>query len=318
MSVLLIIAATMVLFTGCTNKTTNKDNFQGMIESESIDINSKIPGRISDVKVEEGAEINVDQLIVTIDADTILAKKEGLVAQAEAAEAAAEAANAVLNKAKDGARVQDIAKAQAAYDLYKKSYDRVLELYNVGAVSESKVDEVKTKMIAAKETLGMAKEGARAQDIEAAAAQVAAAKAKHLQALAGVKEVETYIHDSNIKSPIAGILTSLNASAGEIVSTGMNIATITNLDNTWVEINVDETQIARFKENQKVKVTTLAYKDKEIEGVVVTINQLPDFAVKRASNENGEFDLVSYGVKVKIDNKEHLFRPGMTAFVKPE
>ena len=33
-------------------------------------------------------------------------------------------------------------------------------------------------------------------------------------------------------------------------------------------------------------------------------------------NENGDFDLVSYGVKIKLDNSKKLLRPGMTAFVE--
>lgn len=324
--------AVLMLCTGCTTSVAEKPYIQGVIESEDVDINAKIPGRVLQVAIDEGLVVEEGDLIASIDAKDIVAKREGVVAQSKAAEAAVEAAkaqleaaNAVLDKAKHGARSQDIAKAQASYDIYKKNYDRVKQLYDNGAVSLAKLEEVETAMIVAKETLGMAKEGARTEDIEAASATVAAASSavvaaqeQYAQALAGIKEVDTYLDDASIESPLSGIVTLLNTSEGEMVSTGMNIATITNLDNTWVNINVDETKISKFTEGQKVKVTTLAYDGEEFEGTVTRINKNADFAVKKASNENGDFDLVTYGVKVQLDNPDHIFRPGMTAFVTPQ
>lgn len=324
--------AAMMLLTGCTTSAAEKPYFQGVIESEDVDINAKIPGRIIEVSIEEGITLEAGQLVAKVDAKDILAKKEGIVALSKAAEAGVnaakaqlEAANAILNKANAGARSQDIKKAQAAYNVMKKNYDRLQELYETGAVSLAQVEEIETKMIVARETLNMAKEGARSEDIAAASAQVAAATSgviaaeeKYAQALAGIKEVDTFLEDTGIVSPLNGVVTSLNTSAGEMVSTGMNIATITNLDDTWVNINVDEVKIAKFNEGDVVKVTTLSYDDQVFEGTVKRINKNADFAVKKASNENGEFDLVTYGVKIQLDNTDHLFRPGMTAFVTPQ
>lgn len=328
-----ILAGVMTVamaFSGCTTSAAEKDYFQGTIEAEDVDINAKIPGRITEVAIEEGQTVEIDALIADVDARDLEAKREGVVALSKAAEAGVEAskaqleaANAVLSKAKAGARSQDIAKAQAAKDVLQKNYNRLKELYDNGAISLAQLEEVETKLIVAKETLDMAKEGARAEDIQAATAQVAAATSgviaaeeKYAQAVSGIKEVDTFLVDTHILSPLKGIVTSLNTSAGEMVSTGMNIATITNLDEIWVMINVDETEIAKFQEGQVVKVTTLAYEDQSFEGTVTRINQNADFAVKKASNENGDFDLVSYGVKVKLENPDHIFRPGMTAFVR--
>ncbi len=323
-----IVAAAMVL-SGCTTSAAEKTYFQGVIESEDVDINAKIPGRILEVVVEEGDVIEENQVIAVVDAKDLVAKREGIVALSNAAAAGVEASKAQLDaakalqaKANAGARSQDIAKAQAGYDIYEKNYNRLKELYETGAVSLAQVEEVETKLIVAKETLNMAKEGARTEDIQAATAQVAAATSavvaaeeKYAQALSGIKEIDTFLSDTTIRSPLTGIVTLVNTSAGEMVSTGMNISTITNLDDTWVNINVDEKRIASFTEGQEVKITTLAYGDEAFTGTVSRINKNADFAVKKASNENGEFDLVTYGVKIKLENPDHKFRPGMTAFV---
>lgn len=346
-SMLMLGMSALLVFTGCAQgekPQTDKNTFQGTIEAEDIDINAKVPGRISEVKIEEGAEIKEGDPIIIVDAKDLLAKREGLVAQAKAAEAgvkAAEAqlaaaqgqltaAQATLQKAKNGARSQEIAKAQANYDIMKKSYDRIKALYDEGAVSQAQLDEIETKMNVAAQDLNMAKEGARKEDVNAAEGQVqavsgsvaaaqsnvAASREKYQQALAGVQEVDTYITDATVKSPLAGMVTMLNSSKGELVSTGMSIATITDLNNIWVEIEVEETQLSKFKEGQEVKVKVPAYKDEVFNGKITRINRKPDFAVKKASNENGDFDLVSYGVKIKLDNSKKLLRPGMTAFVE--
>jgi len=346
MSKCLIIALVPILIlSGCTSSSASSKNvFQGNVEAEDIDINSKIPGKIIEIKVDEGERVEEGQIIAVIDAKDIVAKREGLIALSKAAEAGVNAAKAqheavkgqlsaveaTLEKAKKGARNQDINKAQANYDIMKKTYVRVKALYENGAASEAQLDEITTKLDVAEQTLDMAKEGARNEDIEAAKGQVAAVKGtlaaaesnviaseeKYRQALAGIDEVSTYIEDASIKAPIDGILTMLNSNVGEMVSTGMNIATVTDFSDVWINLNVDETEISKFKEGNELKVTLLAYEGKEFKGTVVRINKNPDFAVKKASNENGEFDLVSYGVKVKLDNSEELFRPGMTGLVE--
>ncbi len=342
----MLLSLALIMSTGCQQAVENADKtvFQGTVEANSVDINSKIAGRLSEVDVEEGEFIDSEAVVAVVDAKDLQAKRDGLVAvskaalagidaakaQSEAAQGQLDAAEATLTKAQNGARAEEIAKAQAAYDIVKKNYDRIETLYNNGAISEASFDEISTKLDVASQDLKMAKEGARQEDIEAAKGQVtaykgqvaaalmnvAAAEEKYAQALAGITEVDTYITDASIKAPLSGYVTSVNTSSGEMVSTGMNIATITDLTDTWIVLNISEKELGKFKENDKVTVTTLAYEDKSFEGVVTQINKKADFAVKRASNENGDFDLVSYSVKVKVDNPEELFRPGMTAFVK--
>lgn len=335
------------MLTGCTTSSAENLNLlQGNLEAEDVDINTKIPGKILTIEVEEGQYIEKDDVIATIDAKDLAAKREGLVAQANAALAAVdiakaqqqaaegqlEAAKALLSKAQNGARSEDIQKAQANYDIMKKSYDRILALYEEGAVALAQLDEIETKLKVAEQDLSIAKSGARAEDIEAAKGQVAAAQGqvaaaqgsviaaneKYTQAAAGITEVDTYITDAAIRSPLSGYVTSLNCSAGEMLSTGMNLATITNLDKITLTVNADETLLPKFKENQAVKVSVLSYKDEEFNGKIVQINKKPDFAIKKASNENGDFDLITYGIKIEIENKDQKLRPGMTAFINIE
>lgn len=347
MKILALGLAGALLLSGCTanaQEGSNQSTFQGTLEARSVDINAKVPGKIAQMLAEEGQALKAGEPVALIDAMDLTAKKEGLSAQAQAALAGVQAAEAqlkaaqgqlqaaeaALSKAKNGARSQEITKAQANYDITKKGYDRIAALFNAGAASQAQLDEVETKLSIVRQDLDMAKEGARKEDINAAQALVAAANGavaaassnvvvaqeKYQQCLAGVREVETYLTDAAIKAPIGGIVTMVNTDQGELVSTGMSLATITDLSDIWVELEVDELQLPKFKEGQAVTVKVPAYKDQVFKGTVTRLNPNPDYAVKKASNENGEFDLVSYGIKIKIEKSDTVLRPGMTAFVE--
>lgn len=384
---IIIISVTAVTISALSIKAKNMEEglSQGMVFAKDVSINTKIPGRIVKFYVEEGQQVKAGDPIVEISSEELEAKKLQLLAQVEQAKAGVEAAQAVVDmaqanynasqerveqakaglaasqsqrdiagaihdKAENGARTQEVAQAESAYNLWQATYDRAVVLYEGGALSKQKLEEIKTQMEVSKLTFEMAKEGARTEDKAAASAQLSmaesgvlasnalvnqaiegsnaalaqlsqaqaglvAAQGKFDQAQAGLQEVEVYLKDTKITAPINGVVTALNSDEGELVSTGTSIGTISNLENCWINVNLDEDELAGIIEGQMVEVTLIAYKEQVFKGKVVTINKQPDFAVKKATNENGNFDIVSFGVKVELDNEEQVIRPGMTAIV---
>jgi HlyD family secretion protein len=143
---------------------------QGNIKTEETDLNSKIPGNINQILVEEGQEVKKGDTLIIISSEAIEAKKQ----QAQAAAAAAEAQ---YDKALNGARSQEVAQAKAAYDLADKTYQRIKKLYEQEAISENTYDQVFAQYTAAKETYEMAEQGAREEDKAAAEALVEQARA---------------------------------------------------------------------------------------------------------------------------------------------
>ena len=274
---------------------------QGNIKTEETDLNSKIAGNIDQVLVEEGQEVKKGDTLIVISSDTIEAKKQ----QAEAATAAAEAQ---YNKALNGARSQEVAQAKAGYDLAEKTYQRIKKLYDQEAISENTYDQVFAQYTAAKETYEMAVQGARVED-------KAAAEALVQQAKAATAEVQTYLDDTVIKAPMDGTVTQINVNEGELVSSGMPLATLTSNKKPYVEINVKETDLGQVHVGGEVKLTIEAYPDEIFKGKIVNVSQKPDFATKRATNNNGDFDVLSYGVKVEMPDVDKDIYPGMTVMV---
>ncbi len=385
---LVVICSAMIITVGAFQVSAGsigRDSSQGIVYAKDVSLNTKIPGRIVKFYVEEGQKVKAGDPIVEISSDELQAKKAQLEAQIEQAQAGVDASKALLEmaqgnyslsqervkqaeaglkasqsqrdmakavseKAENGARTQEVAQAESAFNLWKSTYDRAKVLYEGGALTKQKIEEIKTQMDVSEQTLNMAKEGARSEDKKAALAQLSmaeagvqssasllnqaneasnialaqvnqaqagltAAQGKLEQAKAGQQEVEVYLQDTLIKSPMNGTVTALNSDEGELVSTGTSIGTVSNMDKCWVSANLDEYKLSSLEEGQSVNVNLPAYKGKEFTGKIVTINKQPDFAVKKATSENGNIDIVSYEVKVELDNHDELIRPGMTAIV---
>jgi HlyD family secretion protein len=374
-----IFLAVVILFLGTAfSKDTAPKSFSGRVEVTEVDVNSKVAGKIAELRVAEGENVKAGQVLAVLDSAELKAKekqalavlqaaKEQVKQASEAAGLAKDQSSAIINqaqaglsiansqyeKAKNGARKQEVlaaealeAKAHSAYLLIEKSYQRIKELYLEGAISEQSADEAETKLQAAqddwnaaKQQLSMAVEGARVEDVSAALSQtqvyegklseaqagakqidirlaaLQAAKAQVEQAKGAVEEVRAYLANCVITAPVTGIVTMLNSDAGEVITAGMPILTISKLDTAWVEVKIPEIGIFALKLGQKAEVIFSGLESKPIQGKITRISALPDFATKRATSEIGEKDIVSFGVKVVIPNPDLLIKPGMSAQV---
>ncbi|TCL58619.1 HlyD family secretion protein [Hydrogenispora ethanolica] len=287
----------------------------GSLEAEETDVNVKIPGRVAQMLVDEGDEVTAGQVIAVMEADNIEAK-------ANLAKAALAAATFQYEKARNGARPQQLeqaremmAQAKAGFDLAQSTYNRLSLLYKEGVLAQQKLDVAGTELEvararynAAKEQYDLVREGAQKEDVESAAALVR-------QAQAASDEVQTYLNDAKVKAPIGGTVTMKAVTGGELVSTGMPIVTISDLRDIHVEVKVRETALGQFRLGQIVPVKVLGVPGKVYRGKVYNIGAKPSYATERAYQEKGEKDLVAFGVKIKLDNSDLKLRPGMTALI---
>lgn len=209
-----------------TQKIKDDGIISGVLETDEVDINVKVAGKILEIKVDEGDNVKKGDIIATVEAENIEAKLEqakalvGIaqtrVKQAEIAYNAAKeqsdaqilqangaysAAKAQLKKAQKGARPQQLQQAQElvtqakeGYEYAKVSYDRIQTLFKEGAISQQKLDGAKaeyevakSKYNTAKEQYNLVKEGAQKEDISAAEALVS--QAEGMVNLAGVTKL---------------------------------------------------------------------------------------------------------------------------------
>lgn len=286
--------------------------WQGEVEATEVRVSGKVPGRILHFLVEEGQAVNKGDTLVLLDSPEIEAKLQ----QATAVE---QAASAQRQKAMGGARRQQIEgayeqyqRAQAGLDIAKKTYDRVQNLYNKGVVPAQKRDEAEANYKAsaalakaAKSQYDLALDGAQKEDKEAAQALLE-------QAQGAVNEVEAYIKETSLLSPISGEISDIFPKQGELVGTGAPIMNVVDLTDSWVVFNVREDMLADIKQGQEFKAIVPALGNKIIDLKVIRIKALGSYATWKATKVSGDFDLKSFEVKAKPIYPVEGLRPGMS------
>jgi len=250
---------------------------QSNVEMTETNLNAQFAGKVKTVTVKEGEAVTKGQVLVTIDSDTINAQLD----QANARVAATKA---------------QLTAARATQQFAQTSYNRVKGLFEKGLATQADFDDISNKQ-------------------NQANAGLSAVESQSAQAEAGLAEVKTYLNKATIQAPSKGLVTMVNVEVGELVSSGMPLVVITDLESPWIQCSIKETDLSRVTVDQPVTVRLPAYQDKVFQGRVVRINKDADFAVKRATNANGEFDVVSFGVKVELVNPDKPLYAGMTAFV---
>jgi multidrug resistance efflux pump len=111
------------------------------------------------------------------------------------------------------------------------------------------------------------------------------------------------ISDAEIKSPIDGQVVQNDVINGQVVSPGMDVATIADTSHFYIQANVEETSILRIKQGQVVDVTIDAYPHRSFEGYVESIEPATQTAFSPLPNLNtsGTYSKVTQLIPVKID-----------------
>ena len=171
--------------------------------------------------------------------------------------------------------------AQAQYDFEKYTFDREKTLYDKKLVAEADYDQALYNYENAKAALDNAK-----------------------SALSRAKVNLAY---ATIYSPINGVILNRAVEEGQTVASSFSTPTLFTIVNDMnemeVQTSVDEADIGKVKEGQKVEFTVDAYPDMEFEGKVTQVRLQPI-----VTN-----NVVTYNVILRAPNPGQRLMPGMTA-----
>lgn len=309
--VLLVLVVAVSAIFGYISFQEEDTTLQGQAEVTEYRVSSKVPGRIARILVEEGQYVHAGDTLALLDAPDVEAK----LSQAQAAEAGAAAQS---QKADKGARQEQITgayemwqKAKVGHEVMQKSFERVKNLYEQGVISAQKYDETKAQLDAAaateraaKSQYDMAKNGAQAEDKEAARSLVNRAQG-------AVREVSSYIHEMVLIAAEDGEVTQIYPSVGELVGTGAPIMSIAKIQDLWITFNVREDYLKDFEMGQIFKARIPAL-DTEAEFKVFAMRDLGSYAAWKATKATGQFDMKTFEVKARPLSPIKNLRPGMS------
>ena len=316
----MILTFLVAVLGGCGKQaTTVQTEIWGRGEAKEVNINTKIPGRVTELLVKEGDVVKKGQLLARID-------NRDLIAKAQQAQAGIEALQAQLAQASGATTLQDrtvieslksaqaqLSKAESDLTLSEKDYNRFKELYATGAISQQVLDSYQTKYQVSQSSYTQAQAALSAAQASLMQTQInqsneMAIQGKVAQAQASLSEVNVYLDETEIRAPIDGIVTTKYVEAGEMVATGTPIVAIQDPKDNWVNIKVKETDLSQYNLGDTVQ---LRGRDAKLvlTGTIIDISKKPEFATYRATNERGENDIITFNVKIQVNSDQ--IRPGM-------
>ncbi len=240
---------------------------------------AKITARVNEMLVEEGMHIEPGQVLARLDD----------------ADARARLASARADREATAATLGDL---RVNLDNAERELGRQEELFKRGLVAEQARDLARTAAESLRARIALARE------------QVAAAEAR-------VQVAQQDLDNCIVSAPFAGIVVSKDAQRGEMVSplsagggfTRTGIATIVDMSSLEIEVDVNESYIARVRAGQPVTAVLDAYPDWQVPARVRTVIPTAD-RQKATVKVRATFDrldpriLPDMGVKVTFLGEE--------------
>jgi len=314
----LVLLATSALLLGACSRPngTRAGNLtlSGNIEVTDAQLAFKLAGRVAERPVSEGQRVTAGQLVARL--DDAEQKEELALRRAELA-----AAQAALAELEAGSRPQEIAAAEATLrsaeaerERARLDFTRQQELLGKEAISNREFEATQSQLkvaeahaVEAAERLKLIKEGPRAESIQQARAHAD-------QAAASVALAQTRLDNTQLLSPLTGVVLSHNVQPGEFVSAGTPVATVADTAHMWVRAYVNQTDLGRIQHGQKVAVRTDTFPDKTYEGTIGFIASEAEFTPKTVQTPKERVKLV-FRIKVDVANPNDELKPGMPADV---
>lgn len=145
--------------------------------------------------------------------------------------------------------------------------------------------------------------------------QVKAARKKVQEAEAAVDAAKVKLKYSKIYAPDNGVIVSRNFEEKEMVTAGVPVITMADLEHPWVYIFVPEPDIGKVKIGQKAKIFVDSYPKKAFPGRISRVYEKAEYTPKFIQTQRERVNLV-FRVKVAVDNPERILKPGMPADVE--
>lgn len=325
----------------------------GTVEARNIRVGSKVGGRILEVRVREGDQVEAGHVLVTFDDQELLAALEQARANLEKMErgyrpeeiaearAAAARARAEWEEAKNGYRREqveqakaDVGRARADAVNAERTYKRAAGLAAEGVFSRQQRDDAEAAWEMAAARLEAAEQRSRELERGYRVETVAAAEARYHQAeavrerlergfreediavaRAQLRDAEARYRERQVVAPTAASVEVLDVRPGDLIPPNTPIATLLERDQLYVRIYVPETRIGHVRVGQRAETRVDSFPGKVFGGLVEQINQKAEFLPRNVQTKAERAHQV-FGVKVRLGESGGRLRAGMAADVK--
>jgi len=236
-----------------------------------VEVGSQVSGKIDKLYVDFNSQVQKGQVIAELDNSILQTKVD-------------------QNQANYLSAVASLEKAKVSLANLEKKYERALSLFEKNLISYEEKEAAEASYLGAK------------TDLQSAEARLEQAKSQ-------LESSKVDLGYAIIRSPIDGLVISRNINIGQTVQASFQAPKLfeiaNDLSKMQVECSVDEADIGKVNEGQKVRFTVDAFPNDTFNGIVKQVRYSPTVTQ----------NVVTYTTIVDVDNPGMKLRPGMTATV---
>ncbi|TYB33845.1 MAG: HlyD family efflux transporter periplasmic adaptor subunit [Flexistipes sinusarabici] len=374
-----IVVLSAVLFDYYKQPSENILEISGRIEADEIDLGFTMPGKVEEFVKEEGDLLELNEFVARLKAEGLKAKVKRYKIEIQNAKNMLKTKKEKLTSYKLNldklminkdlltknierdikiaeqnvkSSVKKLDAEKAAYEKIKfnlnkirKDYERISNLYQKGAVSKQKYDEIsslfnitKSELEAqkalisiaendiekAKENLKLAKSRkdeikalnkeirATESSISAVKEEIKIAKNNIIKAVQAFKEVKDKLSDAIIKSPDNLVILEKYVNEGEIVAAGQPVLSSYNPENRYFRGYLPEPDLSKVKLGDTGYLKIDGLPDKKFPVKLIYISDKAEFTPKEVQTKRERVKQV-FLIKMKIADEENILKPGMPA-----
>jgi HlyD family secretion protein len=238
---------------------------------EIVDVGAQVSGKIEKLYADFNSPVTKGQIVAELDQEPLKMKID-------------------QNEANYKSRLASLERTKVSLSQAEKGYERAKSLFAKELISIEQMDAAEASYLGAKSDL--------------ISAEASLSQAKSTLDLSKVDL--TY---AIIRAPVDGIVIVRKVNVGQTLQSSMTAPLLfqvaTDLTKMKVECSVDESDIGKVKEGQKVRFTVEAYPNEMFNGIVQQVRFSPETVQ----------NVVTYTTIVNVENPEKKLLPGMTATV---
>jgi HlyD family secretion protein len=285
-----------------------------IVAHHTINVNSKVTGRLAWIGVEKGDKVKEGQVLVRLE-------DEEFRASYQQAKGALENTQAYLQELEHGSRPEEIQQAQHNLDEARATLvndklvlDRTKELSGAGVVSRQALDDATAKFDSDQQRVNSLERASQLMKLGPRQEELARARGSVAQAQGQLDYAKSQLDATVIRAPVTGTILDRTAEKGELITAQFasaaaggpqgSVVSLADLNDIQVELDIAQSDFARLGPKQKGIVTVDAYPDRKYKGEIAQIS--PEANRQKATVQ----------VKVQVLNPDEYLRPEMNATVK--
>jgi len=323
----------------------------GRMDGDLVNLNAKYAGRLEKIFVDDGVRVSKGMVVGVLKSKELEAQKAGLDAQIQAKKQQLTAQKIeekiaqttiplLLKKAKtqllsaqasQKALEQNILIQKDVAAQAKRDFERSKKLYKTKSIDKHKFELAQLKMDTENKKfsalqqqlqkvksavklarIGVSDAEASQQKLLAISANIDALKDAIKALKASKAQVEAMIEEMTLRSSVNGVTIEKIANEGEVIGSGMPIATLLDPHSLYLKIFVDTIKNGKIKVGDKAVIFLDAYPNKPIEAKVVRIAQKAEFTPKEVSVRSDRIQRV-FAVHLKPLKINSLLKLGIPA-----